>query len=418
MRRVGVLYMETGTSQGGSFESLFQTLRVLDRRSYDPIVVYLNPNRFTDELNRMGIWNYVLFDPVYSRQKGSVIPRILSKGSQLAGAYGGRVSILYEFLTHFSTIVQIGRVVNRHAVRILHANDQINRDFFCLFVCAFKGIRCISHIRSPDTRGFNKWKAGYANARVWRYVSYSEERRDVWIKAGLESTKCSVVCNGIDTTEEVRARNISQAYGLTRRGPVIGSVGTVIPERGYDFLVKSFKLLLEEKPDCTLLIVGGGTKKNLARLSDLIRSLNLHDQVLLPGPTPDGKGTIAALDVLVLPYRNEPFGRTLLEAWLVGTPVIATDFGGIGKVIRRGENGLLVSYGDVAGLKSAILSILDDRALRERFREEGRRTVRQGFDIRKTVGQIEALYRECMDLAATDGSRSRKSFVRDRVGQS
>jgi glycosyltransferase involved in cell wall biosynthesis len=123
------------------------------------------------------------------------------------------------------------------------------------------------------------------------------------------------------------------------------------------------------------------------------------------------------LDVLVLPYRNEPFGRTLLEAWLVGTPVIATDFGGIGKVIRRGENGLLVSYGDVAGLKSAILSILDDRALRERFREEGRRTVRQGFDIRKTVGQIEALYRECMDLAATDGSRSRRSFVRERVGQ-
>jgi glycosyltransferase involved in cell wall biosynthesis len=76
----------------------------------------------------------------------------------------------------------------------------------------------------------------------------------------------------------------------------------------------------------------------------------------------------AAADAAVLPSRWENFPHTVVEALAVGTPVIATDVGGVGEVVRDGENGLLVPPEDVEALAGALRRFFSDPALRERLR--------------------------------------------------
>jgi glycosyltransferase involved in cell wall biosynthesis len=77
----------------------------------------------------------------------------------------------------------------------------------------------------------------------------------------------------------------------------------------------------------------------------------------------------------VLPSGKEGFGIVFLEAMYFGAPVIAASEKGALDVIRDGETGLLVRFGDSIALKKAIERLRDDAALRERLRERGRATV-------------------------------------------
>ena len=102
---------------------------------------------------------------------------------------------------------------------------------------------------------------------------------------------------------------------------------------------------------------------------------------------------IAGMDMLSLPYRIEPFGRVLLEAWLAGTPVVASKVGRIDQIITDGKDGLLVDYGDERGLSTAILSLWRNSALRAALALEGRNTVEKRFSISDCTAKLENLCR-------------------------
>jgi glycogen synthase len=83
---------------------------------------------------------------------------------------------------------------------------------------------------------------------------------------------------------------------------------------------------------------------------------------------------------LMLPSRSDSFGIVLLEAWSHGVPVIAARAGGIPGVVDEGENGLLVSYGDVTGLAGAVEQLIDNPDLSRRMGENGRAKVKKRYN--------------------------------------
>jgi glycosyltransferase involved in cell wall biosynthesis len=78
-----------------------------------------------------------------------------------------------------------------------------------------------------------------------------------------------------------------------------------------------------------------------------------------------------AADVVALPSRTESFGIVFVEAWANRKPVIAADAGAVPELVRDGENGLLVPFGDVPSLADAIARLLDDRQLAQALGERG-----------------------------------------------
>jgi glycosyltransferase involved in cell wall biosynthesis len=96
-------------------------------------------------------------------------------------------------------------------------------------------------------------------------------------------------------------------------------------------------------------------------------------------PLPETADFYAALDLFALPSRTDSFGIVILEAWANGLPVVAAAAGGLIEVVRDGETGILVPFGDVDRLASALGRLLDRLEEGRALGEAGRAQVASGY---------------------------------------
>ena len=145
-------------------------------------------------------------------------------------------------------------------------------------------------------------------------------------------------------------------------GPVLLFVGRIQPLKGADLAVETLARL--STPRATLLVVGGPSgpegEAELARLQQLVEELGLEARVRFVPPQPhDRLATYyQAADVCVVPSRSESFGLVALEAAACGTPVVATDVGGLRYVVDDGVTGYLVDGRDAADFAVPVDRIL------------------------------------------------------------
>jgi glycosyltransferase involved in cell wall biosynthesis len=115
--------------------------------------------------------------------------------------------------------------------------------------------------------------------------------------------------------------------------------------------------------------------------------------------------------IVVLPTSyGEGVPKVLLEAAACGRPLIATDVRGCQEIVRDGENGLLVPIKDVQALVRAIITLLQDKTLRERMGARGREIAVNEFTVERIAGETIAVYRR---LLANGRDASPRSFLKD-----
>jgi glycosyltransferase involved in cell wall biosynthesis len=187
------------------------------------------------------------------------------------------------------------------------------------------------------------------------------------------------------------------------------AVGRLVPQKGFDLLLRAFAKIAPEHPDWTLTIFGeGGQREHLEGLS---ARLGVAGRVRLPGVTEHPGQWVEAAEVFVLSSRFESFGNVVTEAMAAGLPVIAFDCPwGPGEILRDGEDGLLVPPEDVGALAAAMRRLIADPELRRRLGEAGERNVRR-FEKAAIVAQWDALIRD----AIAAGPRGRALGVPGRA---
>lgn len=172
-------------------------------------------------------------------------------------------------------------------------------------------------------------------------------------------TRGRVVYNGIRTAD------FEEGVPFSHPRPYILGIGRLVPQKGFDLLIKAFA---QAKPDrYDLLITGEGTERE--SLEALTKRLGIERRVQFMGRA-DRPTTVALFrgcDFFVLPSRQEPFGIVNLEAMAAGKAVIASRVGGVPEIVIDGETGLLVPGGDIGALSAAIAHLTADAALRQRM---------------------------------------------------
>jgi glycosyltransferase involved in cell wall biosynthesis len=141
-----------------------------------------------------------------------------------------------------------------------------------------------------------------------------------------------------------------------------------------------------------LLIAGEGPDRG--PLEERARELGIADRVEFLGAQPRARVVelFRAADATILSSSWENFPHTVVEALAVGTPVLAMEAGGVGEVVRDGENGLLVPAGDTAALADAVRRYFADDALRERLRSSAASSV-AAYAPERVFGELEATLR-------------------------
>ncbi len=141
-------------------------------------------------------------------------------------------------------------------------------------------------------------------------------------------------------------------------------------------VVRIFAQVVREMP-AQLVMVGDGPDRSAAEW--LAHDLGIQAKVHFMGKLDRVHEVLPLADILLMPSELESFGLAALEAMACKVPSIATRVGGVPELIDDGATGLLYSVGDIAGMSSGALSLLQDRERLDAMRDAGRRTAQKRF---------------------------------------
>lgn len=184
-----------------------------------------------------------------------------------------------------------------------------------------------------------------------------------------------VVPNGVAPGAPADAALVEPWLAQAPTGPYLLHIGKFGSIKGQDLAIRVFAALAAQYPALSLLLVGSGAYDELQALA---ASLGVCERVhfLRDVPHPAVLQLMHRAAVLLSSSRFESFGLVIIEAGLMGTPVVAMAVGGIPELIRDGHNGLLCAAEDVAAASLAVCRLLDDpvlaRDLAERLGQDAR----------------------------------------------
>ena len=183
--------------------------------------------------------------------------------------------------------------------------------------------------------------------------------------------------------------NLKGEYKLDKEKTiVIGNIGRLHKNKGWDVLLHSLSLLKTQGYSIHCKIAGDGPEKD--SLISLVQELGLGDAVTFMGWVQEKKKFFNNIDIFILSSRIEPFGIVLLEAMHFTKPIISTDCTGPAEVLEDRYNALICKKDDVEGLAERIEHLIKDQKLAAKLAENGYKTVKEKYDIKKVSDIINS----------------------------
>jgi glycosyltransferase involved in cell wall biosynthesis len=167
--------------------------------------------------------------------------------------------------------------------------------------------------------------------------------------------------------------------------------------KGTQNLVHAFRKVVKEVTDANLIIVGSGSQFN--NIKHLINELKLQDSVKLMGWLDQAsiKDIHLIADLLAAPFLgpdNQPL--VVCESMLLGTPVVATDVGGVAELIENGKSGFLVAPDNIDSYAKKVVEILRNKEMAQQFSAEARQKAEKMFEMEGHIKKILNIYDKAM----------------------
>ncbi len=275
----------------------------------------------------------------------------------------------------------------------------------CDVICAtgYKaGIITAFTPQRPTVEVLRGWTGHTPQVRVYEFldklflkkhdlvVAVAPTQRDIAIRYGVPKEKAWWIPNALqvdDLPEAVSSDQWCRQLGLVVGTSLIGGVGRLSREKGFDLLLKAFAVVRKDFPQPVLVIAGDGIERK--RLERLASSLGVKTAVCFLGEIPNGAQLISGLHLLVLSSLSEGMPNVILEAFAYKTPVVATAVGGVPELVKDGETGWLVPPRNPQALAQAIVDALSHPEEARRRAENAYRHLLQHFTVEKQVDRWE-----------------------------
>jgi glycosyltransferase involved in cell wall biosynthesis len=357
-----VLYVSNGAGFSGAEESLCQLLRQLSPARFERFALVSLEGSFTRRLRKAGV-------------------TVICPNNDFAELSLDNV--------HF--LLSVCREIRPD---IIHLNGLDG--FPILAASSLLEIPLIMHVRNGVTEPYREYV--HQAAKV---ITVSNFLKQKMLTLGVPHENVQVVYDEIDVSSAVRLppRNQSRRlFGLAENAAVVAMVARFVPYKRHDLMIQAAAFLRERIPNLHLLFVGEASEKSayVQSVLALITRLRLEDAVTWVPFTEDIRQVYAAADVLTLCSDGEGLGRCVVEAMLMGVPVVVTDSGGSKEVISHGRTGLVVGSNDHIGLAEAVAQLLADDFLRRKCAAEASDFVRRHLSSQASARAIEQMYEKIL----------------------
>jgi len=224
-------------------------------------------------------------------------------------------------------------------------------------------------------------------------------------KGNIDIISCGTDIERFGSIARSRAR---RELGIAPETKVVLYVGSFDPRSGIETLVRAVSLSAVPKADLKLIIgagwrAGESDGKERDRIGSIVEELGLSDITSFRGGLSRDilPAYYAAADVCVVPSHYEPLGLVALEAMASGTPVIASDVGGLKYTVVPQETGLLAPPKNEAVFADAIDRLLRDSLWRQQLGHKARQRVETYFSWDRIASQLSQLYTQLLQQSAT-----------------
>lgn len=286
-----------------------------------------------------------------------------------------RAAVVHSHMAKAGTVARIAAATLRPAPSTIHT---------------FHGHVLSGYFSRPSEQVFTSIERQLAR-RTSLLLAVSGEIRDELLDLGIgTSSQYEVVPLGLHLDPHLA---VTSPTGWLRRGlgihphtPLIGVLARLAPIKDHRTLLEAMALV----PQAHLAVLGDGELRT--ELEALAERLGIDGRTHFLGWCTEVSRALADLDVVVLTSRNEGTPMSLIEAGAAGRPVVATDVGGVRRVVLDGRTGLLVPTADPGAVAAAVRSLLADPAMRARLGAEARTHVSAEFGLQPFLDRMAQIY--------------------------
>lgn len=374
-KRKKIVYLITGLSVGGAEQLLLNTVKTLDKRRFEPVVVKM-----------LGA------DQTAVSKTDDLSPAFEMVGVKV-------INLAMKNKLDFKVIGRLSRVLRTEMPDILHTH-LLHADILGRIVGKWRKVpRIVStiHAVEPLRRHFifnllDRWTSRWADLLI---ATSEDVQKEVVALEKLPSEKIRVIRNTVlleDSFPESNRFEKRKMLGIAKEEvELIGILGRLKDDhKGHSVLFKALSQLESSKKSYHLVVIGDGPDRTY--LEKLVTELHLKDSVTFLGMRSDVGAWLHALDIFVLPSHWEGFPLAVIEAMAARKPIVTTPVGGNREMLEHGKSCLFVKPGDVKGLSAALTQVLEDDKLAIRIARQARLNFEKDFDMRRRIHEIQAFY--------------------------
>jgi glycosyltransferase involved in cell wall biosynthesis len=294
-----------------------------------------------------------------------------------------------------NVLVSVARYVREHQIDIIHTHlvaadivgRMAGRITGCPVISTLHNIPYQYNLEKGARRLLGRVTARYLTHRLVAVAKCVEQGFiEDW---GIPRERISTIYNAVPM-EQLLPIPVGTPPDNADHGPVITSVAGLIPSKAHANLLQAFSLVLKQRPDARLNLVGQGRLEQ--QLKDQAAALGIAERVNFAGVSHDIPGVLSKTDIFVLASTFEGLPLAAVEAMAAARPVVLSNVGGNPELAQDGVHGRLVPPNDVQALADALLELLNDEERRLEMGRAGRARVQHDFSMTTFTAQHEALY--------------------------
>lgn len=420
MAQKNILVLDTGKEWGGGTNSLLELLKRIDKSKYHFSVLFYNNYKKGNESNIKTEIENLGIDFLLLEQEGQhIASKILKESARTFFFFSAKLKRYFIFLIDYyfrilPNVKKIADILKRRNTSLLYMNNQPSSNLEGVIAAKDADIPCIQHSRIGAE--LNSIEVDAVNNWLTKMLCVSRGVKDMFVKQGVDASKCDVVYNGIasDVKPKISASDIRKQWGVGGDDILIGTVGSLIKRKRISDLIEGMARIQSKEARGDLstnppvspfakggrkggfkcMIVGDGPEKD--NIQEQALKMGLQDKVIFTGFQSDAISYINAMDIFVLPSENEGLPRVILEAMLMAKPVVACDITGPSELIVDGETGFLVPVRNPELLADALSKLAASDDLRRGMGEKGRIRVIARFAIDKYVNDVNNIFEEVL----------------------
>ncbi|MDC0074832.1 glycosyltransferase family 4 protein [Alphaproteobacteria bacterium] len=357
-----------GDTIGGSHISSISLMKALDFKGYKVLAIIHEKGPLLSLLKANQI-DYHLINTSFVKSGGGIVACFEISKSFLAN---------YLFL-------------RKNKFKILHINDSRMLNTWAL-PSKLIGIKTVYHCRTLRVKSrINNWFEDISDAKIAN-SKFVKNHLPV-----LKKKKIYQIYNPIYLKNELNYSLKKIELKNWKKNKNIICVGSTTAQKKQDIFIKAIKLVSDEFTNINFWIIGRKTP-NAKNLEMLISSYNLENKIKLIDFKLDILSYIYESDMLISCAINEGHGRTLIEAMLVNTCVIASNSGGHSEIIKDGVNGFLFELDDYNSLARIITKNITNTEKTTKITSEAKSWAENNFTLDNHTKSVISVYEETLKI--------------------